>query len=100
MLKTLSQLACVITLPYSVVTESSFVMIEFIYYLHFFMLRQSKDCCDKVPLPFAFINVAIGIKSVVTVFLTHFFSSLVTKKLFVTTKFYFFIEFSLDFVAT
>ena len=78
------------------------------------MLRQIKDCRDKVPLPFALNNVVTGVKSVATVFFTHFFSSVATEKFFVeiekffvatekffvTTKFYFFLEFSLDFVAT
>ena len=74
MLKTLSQLTCVITLPYYVATESSFVVIEFICYLHSFMLQQSNDCHDKVPLSFALINVVIGVKSVVI------------EKFFVTTR--------------
>ena len=56
-IKHLSQLTCVITLPFSVVIEFSFIATEFICYLQSLMLRQSKDCCDKVPLPFAFINV-------------------------------------------
>ena len=56
--KHLSQLTCVITLPYSVVTESSFVMTEFICYIHSFMLRLNKDCHDKVPLSFSLFNVA------------------------------------------
>ena len=58
MMKTLSQLTCVITLPLFVVTESSFVTTKFICYLHSFMLRQSKDYRDRVPLPFSLINVA------------------------------------------
>ena len=58
-----------------------------------FILRQMKDCRNQVPLPFAFIIVAIELRVLRQ-------SSFNSSSAMLLQRFYFCLEFSLDFVAT
>ena len=64
------------------------------------MLRQRKYCRDTAPLLFAFIIVATELRIVATVFFSFFFGNVATWNSLSQQRFYFYLKFSLDFVAT
>ena len=99
-LKHLSQLTCVISLPFSVVTKLSFVAAEFICQSSAFYVATEKGLSQQGSFAICLDHCRDRVKSVATVFFTFFFSKVMTGNSLSRQKFYFCLEFNLDFVAT